>query len=242
MPEIKILSLNTALAPRSFTRHRRLPQICYVLREQIPDVVALQEVFFHKDASYLQKAFAEKGYHYTFHYKNLLLLSKFPLQHCQWVQFTSQGPLCSWAVLDKLYGKGYQMAEIKIQNKTILIVNTHLLSANGASQGRYETTRKAQCTQILSQVSHADKVILTGDFNFDIHTPPYQLITKHTFIDPMEKIAGETFIGTPYRLDHIFIKGIATKAIQVKIIWKRSWPSDHYAIMLNISEIHQKPL
>lgn len=83
MSPFKIITLNTALAPRSNTRHRRLPQICSILQEQAPDVVALQEVFFSQDARYLQKAFADKGYPHAFHYKNLLLISKFPLQHCQ---------------------------------------------------------------------------------------------------------------------------------------------------------------
>jgi len=230
-----IITLNTALAPWSLSRRKRLPLICSVLLKQNPDIVALQEVFFKKDALYLQKELSKKGCIYSFHYKNLLFISRIPLYNCKGFEFKFQGPLFSWAVLDRLYKKAYQIAEMHLGKEVVTLINTHMLSAKGIDSGVYKETRKKQFIEILNMLKsfRKNKVIITGDFNFDINTQSYNLINKYKLIDPLSNTSGNTFIGTERSPDHFFLKRFNKKMIKSKVISQKSWPSDHHGVKLS---------
>ncbi|MFA6073175.1 MAG: endonuclease/exonuclease/phosphatase family protein [Candidatus Woesearchaeota archaeon] len=232
---MKIITLNTALAPWSLTRRKRLPLICSVLLREKPNIVALQEVFFKKDAEYLKSVFFKKGFIHSFHCKTLLFISKVPLYNCKYFEFKTQGPLFSWALLDRLYKKAYQIAELRLGKNRLILINTHLLSANGMDKGVYEIIRKKQFLEIINKLKafKKKKIIITGDFNFDINTKVYNLIDEHSLIDPLRNIFGNTFIGSKYRLDHFFLKNFDKKNIKCKIISKKAWPSDHYGLKLS---------
>jgi exonuclease III len=231
---MKIITLNTALAPWSLTRNNRLPLIFSVLIKEKPDIIALQEIFFKKDAEYLKREFYKEGYKYSFHYKNLLIISRHDLLSRKGFEFKTQGPLFSLAVLDKLYKKAYQIVEIRFGNDRAVIINTHLLSANGYNNGVYEKTRQKQFIEIIRKINNSGKkkIVITGDFNFDINTKSYNLIDKYGLIDPLRGTLGNTFIKSKYRFDHFFLKSFYKNKVKCEIISKKFWPSDHYGVKL----------
>jgi len=254
---MKLLTWNVNLPPWVLEKRKFLPLITSALIAENADIIFLQEVFFHDDAKYIIKALNTNGYSDSFYSKSLLTISKTPLLSREFVEFSNQGPLLSWAILDRLYKKAWQIVEISINKMVVHIVNAHPLGGYGHDKGIYRETRKKQTIEICDYLIEKgiQKFILTGDFNFDLGSPTYEFIKKQFRLrDPLENLVGKTLTGQnlrrkrfnvkrmEQRVDHFFIKGIESNKMTGEIIFREpvaingipTHPSDHFGLKLEI--------
>ena len=234
---MNIISWNVCLPPWSMTRKKRLPFIVNSIIEQNADVVCLQEVFFRKDANFIIKNFAKGGYKDFFIFKDLLIISKIRLYNKEYKKFKEQGKVLSYSVLDKIYGKAFQTTYFKLKNKKIFLINCHLLSALGKDYLHYKETRQKQAIQICEFINklNYDKIILTGDFNFNLNSESYKMVTKkYGFIDPLIKDNSPTFEKRNQRLDYFFLKKFSKTEIKENIVINNKGVSDHNGLKLKI--------
>lgn len=259
---MKIITLNCFLSPWSPERKNRLPHLTEAILAEKPDIVILQEVFFKSDAQYLIRNLKGHGFVDSFYSNTLLIISRYPFTsrtHNNFKQRVEFNILLYLnEVLNWLYGKGYQVVEVSLEDKPIFIANTHLLSAYGLDYGSF---RKARLRQFLEIEDHfkqigAKQIILGGDFNFDTHSPSYETVIKHYgFYDPLRDVKGNT-ISTDnlnrrfflmakmnQRLDHFFTKGLEQAKASGRVIFhepyfageKKLHISDHYGLSLNLN-------
>lgn len=258
---MKIVTLNCFLSPWCPGRKKRLPYLTEAILAEEPDIVLVQEVFFESSAQYLIKKFRNCGYIDHFYSRTLLMISKYPFISRVHKNFKCHfGPNILFdtiEILNWLYGKGYQVTEINLGDKPIIIVNTHFLSAYGLDYDSFSKTRLRQLSEIINHLKHANVrwVILGGDFNFDTNSSSYQTITNHYgFYDPLHELRGNT-ISTDnlnrqffllakmdQRIDHFFIKGFEQIKTSGQIIFREPYLvdgkklhiSDHYGLSLDV--------
>ena len=258
---MRIITLNCFLSPWSFNRSRRLPLLVDALSIEKPDLILLQEVFFKSDANYIIKKLQETGLTHHWHSKTLLILSKLPFGSKHFYDFTPKPklniPFYIIELLNYVYGKGFQVTELILNNEPMIVVNTHLLSVYGIDAGNFRSARLKQVFNILDKLSSlkSKRVILAGDFNFDINSPTYQALTnRHGFIDPLKNVPGNsistnnlnrkfvTMVKMNQRIDHIFLKNLKNYRTFGKIVFndptqdngKTTHVSDHYGLLLDI--------
>ena len=259
---MKFITLNCFLSPWSPKRKVRLSLIVSSLAEQNPDIIFLQEVYFKSEAKYIIEKLAEKGFNYHFYSKTLLLVSKQPFLSQRFFEFI---PCPSFHFLllvnelrDWIWGKGFQVIEIRANEHQITLVNLHLLSrAYEHPDPIFWEARTRQLQSIINHISGiaSNSIIMAGDFNFDKHSPPYNtLINNYGFQDPLQEVAGNTissdnsnrkffiFQKINQRIDHFFIKGLENLSKAGDVIFKEfrhdsgitTNISDHYGLILNI--------
>jgi endonuclease/exonuclease/phosphatase family metal-dependent hydrolase len=198
-PSLKLLTFNACLFPymmqpsfHSSNKKERLPLIIDFLVEQSEagyEVICLQEVFsslfssFYKD-QILSDTRIQKAFPYVFqsplfgfcqHKKivdsGLLILSKLPITNRAFVQFNDNH---GW-MMPCL--KGYMICEVYLNDKPIVLVNTHLQPncSTLINRKKYEKIRYYQCSQIRDSLwdilgsagFYSTPIVITGDFNVD---------------------------------------------------------------------------
>ena len=224
------------------------------LIEQNPDIVLLQEVYFKSDAEFIIDKLFEGGFKYHFYSKTLLLLSKQPFFSQNFFEFIPRFSLhfllLTNELRDWIWGKGFQIVEIRSNEHQITLVNLHLLSrAYEHPDPIFWEARTRQLKYILDRVRRISSglVILGGDFNFEKHSLPYdELVKNNSFENRLETVVGDTlssdnsnrkyfgFQKINQRIDHFFIRGLENQGISGDIIFKE--PSLSSGIMINISD------
>jgi len=221
---MKILTWNCCLPPWLFTRKQRLPQIVSLIISESPDIVCLQEVFFKSDANFIINELKQNDYINFFHFKNLLISSKFPFIKKEGFVFKKQGSLFSWGILDVLYGKAFQLVSILYNEKTISLINTHLLSAKACSCSDCQTIRISQVQEICN--ASKQPVLVVGDFNFQPNTKPYKKIIQSGFSDFCNQ---KITTVKKKRFDYIFSSGI--ESLNIIPVFLEKNISDHIGLL-----------
>ncbi len=257
---MKIITLNCFLSPWC-PRKNRLAYLVKSLVDEKSDIVLLQEVYFESDAKYIVDSLRKYGFVDSFRSKSLLIVSKLPLTSRNFynfkLHFSLNFPLYINEICNWVYGKGYQLVEIDFKGNPTVIINTHLLSAYGLDYGSFRKARLRQLIEICDclKKTGTKKVILGGDFNFDLGSPSYQTVTNHyEFYDPLRNVGGNT-ISTEnlnrkfflmekanQRLDHFFTKGFAPNTVSGQIVFREPYTvankklhvSDHYGLALDV--------
>jgi len=225
---MKIITWNCCLPPWSISRSKRLPKIVSTIISHSPDIICLQEVFFKRDAVFLQKELESKGFIDFFHFKDLFIASKTKLSLKEGQKYKKQGKLFSLAILDVLYKKAFQLVECQ----DFTIVNTHLLSALASDIPKHQKTREKQIRRICERLGGiSKKLIILGDFNFKPGTKPYNILLDAGFVDTMEDRDTKTKIKS--RLDYFFVKNINNCKIKIGQIDYSA--SDHALLILDVS-------
>mgnify|MGYP001558062017 CR=1 FL=1 len=258
---MKIITLNCFLSPWSFGRKQRLPFIVKALVEENPDVLFLQEIFFESDAQYIIENLKKFGFVDSFYFKSLLTISKYVFTSRKHQNFKYHSYFNPFffiiKILNFIYGKGFQILETKINKQSVVLVNTHLLSAYGWNHGTYLKARIDELEQIIDGLGQMNRkqIILGGDFNFDLNSAPYlQVQNKYGFIDPLYFVKEKTITVENLnrksfwlakmneRIDHIFIKGFKNSKISGEIVFREPYQiegkqlhiSDHFGLTLNL--------
>lgn len=224
-----ILSWNCCLPPWSVNRKRRIPKIISAIVAISPDIVCLQEVFFKRDADSIIYELKTCGFLDSFHFKDLLIVSKIKLSEKQGWIFRKQGNFFSLAALDVLYGKAFQAVQFLNKDEHFSLINTHLLSAYANDSQKYQNVREDQSREIreVSEKLLDDKKIIVGDFNFQPATSPYKVLTESNFVDTTTK---ENTTATRH-LDFIFLKNFPKGNAQIALFDNSL--SDHAALAIS---------
>lgn len=227
---MKIISWNCDLPPWSVTRKLRLPNIISLLIQQKPDIICLQEVFFKKDATYIINHLRSSGLSHSHYFKDLLIVSRFPIVQPKGFVFSVQGRLLSWAILDVLYGKAFQLVHIKGEKTTFKLVNTHLLSAKGDIGSIYQTVRTNQALEIISKLSQLDRSIVCGDLNSYRNSRCCKSFLQNGYVDVFSKHVSPTFDRKT--IDYVFYRNMDLHRVSAKVI--ETDLSDHYILSVTL--------
>lgn len=139
----------------------------------------------------------------------------------------------SFAILDVLYGKAFQVVGIQTANHKIFLTNTHLLSAYALAGKGHQNTRVAQVTEIVTYLKTVtnNNIIIVGDFNFEPNTEPYQTIVGEKYID----ISQQILKTTNKKLDFIFTKNLSANVINISSTFTNL--SDHAFLTLELQTL-----
>lgn len=227
--KMKILSLNSNLAPWTRNRSKRRKLLVEKINSSDSDIVCLQEVFIKRDAERIMNPLREAGYVSFYYIKDLLIATKNVISSRNYETFKEQGQLLSYSILDVFYKKAFQYFSLaKAQN--LYFIHTHLLSASGKQTNHYEDTRKKQVLEILNNVRGKKKTLIVGDFNFPPDSEAYRLLMEEDFTDEFKDL-GITFPKEKTSIDYIFTRNI--ESLERRVI-ETDGLSDHNGLMLEI--------
>lgn len=264
MQKLKILCLNCFGSPISFNRSTRFKLIAKEIEKLNPDLVMLQEVITPSHKEILSDELGKFGWKFYsnrngfFESGGLIMLSKkLELTDLKFHKFDEQGPINFLSLTDRFLGKGFQTTSTKINNKDILIINTHLLCLYSKGTKNINAQRK-QFNQLTSFIKDKkiNNVILSGDLNADPTSVEvlnlekscnlFDTLYKTTpTIDPSNLnrhgLLNMLGNGKPYRTDYILISnnlnlkesGVVFDKTQI-INNKPVNLSDHYGIIANL--------
>ena len=96
----------------------------------------------------------------------LVILSKFPIIDVTFKKYNVSNP---WS-FDYFSEKGFLTASIKIGEKSIKVINTHLQSSDFYRYDKYALSQLKELVNYLEQLkNNGEEYIIGGDFNIDIN-------------------------------------------------------------------------
>ncbi len=261
---IKILNLNCFGSPLSFNRRIRFVQIAESILALSPDIVLLQEVIFSSDRKILIDILTPEGYHLfpqkNINFKNgglLTLIKNIKVENFEFYKFREQGPITFLALTDRLLGKGAQLLKIRVGNKIIDLINTHLLCKYGGGQKANDAFLR-QLDELTKFVKKncTNPLILGGDLNVNPDSGEIKLLKDQ--LNLIDSLADSDFTvnptnsnrgqlmnrfgdGNPFRTDYILLgKGVTT--IRENVVFnelismgkKQFHLSDHFGVFVEI--------
>lgn len=220
----------------------RLPLLVQAIREQDPDVIALQEVL--EDAAVglpnqaATIAAALGGYEMHFcstdaegaprRYGNAIL-SRLPVLSHDWKKLE---PLDDYRTAIR--------ARVSHHGQAIDIVNTHL-----AWQADAAPVRARQIADLMAWLpSDGTPLIVMGDFNAVQEDAGLNALTASRFFSALPRGAAETTLNPaknhpPRVIDHIFVEAArftpGTSAVLGTVPANGEYPSDHFGVAATVS-------
>lgn len=154
-------------------RHYRIKLLIENLIAVNPDVICLQELTFPDTRKIAIRRLTSAGYKIFssryllgFNQGGLLIASKYPISSVRYVTFSNKGNITSMQVVDRAIAKGYQLVKIRVDGKTLHVVNTHLYCVYRETDTKQMNTHRKQLIQLSRAVKALQgDVILTGDLS-----------------------------------------------------------------------------
>lgn len=235
---IKIVTLN--LRHNADHWEARFPLVVDLLRDEMPDIIALQEVFFPVDqAGFIKRALtlpyrihtaSKTGEHPV---EGIALLSRLPVHNHEIIALPGADRIA-------------QRLHIEKNGRNFYVANTHLHHRPIDS----ETIRLPQMQTILEWMTGTDTpFVLCGDFNALPESSTtqaakarldsvYEQVHGHepdrTFPSPMRQ---DAYPGVAITLDYIFYTPESMRATAARVIGDQParhdptlYPSDHYGL------------
>lgn len=267
MSALSVLCFNCFGSPISLNRKQRFVVIAQEIERLNPDVVMLQEVITPRSSRLLDKELGKYGWQAFYSSGRLLRLGgltmyskKYPLRQLQFHQFTTQGPLMSWSLADRMVGKGFQSAVVTIDGHDILLINTHThvtcnYSGNFA-KGTFQEQQLTQLSEFIKNQPYRD-IILAGDLscqpsttrikNFIFQAQLSDTLAKDSITVDPENSKGNWVLNVlrneqPFRVDYVMVSPnltvnqsdvVLAEKCQVK---NRPTPlSDHFGILTQLA-------
>jgi endonuclease/exonuclease/phosphatase family metal-dependent hydrolase len=94
----------------------------------------------------------------------LVIMSKFPIINVKFYEYQNSNPFS----FDYFSEKGFLVATIKIEDKNVKVINTHLQSSDFHRYDKYALSQINELLKYLDDIED-DDYIVGGDFNIDIH-------------------------------------------------------------------------
>jgi endonuclease/exonuclease/phosphatase family metal-dependent hydrolase len=203
MPGFSILSLNTFGVP-FYASLGRLRRLAAEITRLAPTVICLQEIQQNAYAPLMQRCLANYSYHACFPNrlrfapKGGLFTAALPecrVLRSEFFPFPNQGRLLSIGFSDWWLNKGVLLVSLEFQDRSYMVMNTHLQANYSGSWGSKNLQSRIQLDQVkyLAELIHAQPedagVIVCGDFNFPRQAPPYALMISQS--DLTDALVGD---------------------------------------------------
>lgn len=253
---LKTLSLNCCGMPGTGFR-RRKPAIAEALSRLAPDLAALQEVFFEREARELAAASALP---HLFHARRLgavagglVLLSRLPLSEAEFIPFRTQGSLLRFSALARCNRKGFIFA--RWDRPKLGIIATHLLSnyQEKFDSGPYAAWQERQIDQLVDFIAGRDPalpLLVAGDFNVHPRTPAYRRFQAAGLVDAMAGCRRPSMVpkkdldlgwlapGLPERIDYVWYRlKSPLHAVRCAYTLEKERLSDHLGLLAELDFI-----
>jgi endonuclease/exonuclease/phosphatase family metal-dependent hydrolase len=248
---LKVMTFNVRYPAKSDgpdVWEQRRDLLVATVREKNPDVFGTQELFYEQGQYIVEKApeytwfgVSRRGdktdEHMGVFYKPDVL--RLVESGNFWLSETPEkAGSMSWNVtLPRMVTWG--LFEVKKSGKRFYFYNTHFPHRGQDAQARVESAKVIQ--QRIAKLPKETPFVLTGDFNTDVGSAPYQTIAEG-LTDAWATAAKKSgprgtfhgFKGTPgeARIDWILFRGMA-RATEVETITKNQggrYPSDHFPV------------
>ena len=178
----KILTLNCWLLPRpiSLDAPKRLKKITTLIKEEDPDIIALQEVWLISYVRSLAEELKDYAFFYTYNtvFNTSGLVTAVKRVHYNVVKFEQEFFTQSSTFIERLSKKGFH----KITLPGITVVNTHLFDGNYGKPAALKNTTAGACTiHQLGEILLKQSSIVVGDLNIDQEFLTSLPLFKHNF-------------------------------------------------------------
>lgn len=209
----------------NWTTPRRLRSLARELELVAPTVVCLQEVQTNLALRFLLRASSAYPAHtylpgLSAPLGSLLTLAQAPLHSPYFTRYTTQGTWFGPTLMDQLTQKGMLISKMQQGERTIVVINTHLVAnylANWQPDSRAARDQQHQLHQLADTVRHqpAEAIVLVaGDFNIPRGSWLYtEFLQRSGLHDPLAGDVRPTyrpFPGVPTRyalpIDFIFVR------------------------------------
>jgi exonuclease III len=154
---IKVLTYNVQRLPFLF---RPCININDLLNKY--DVICLQENYcdlFKQNNSYNVNCVIPKSSIFKIADSGLTIYSKLPIHYIDFIRFEN---LCS---IDRVADKGFLIVQIN----DFILINTHLQASYNLTDNNNFTKAEEQIKTIINKVKNHNKIIICGDFNYNIN-------------------------------------------------------------------------
>jgi endonuclease/exonuclease/phosphatase family metal-dependent hydrolase len=203
--QFSLLTLNCFGVPgiRTGERLRRLAQ---ELNAADYSVVCLQEVQSHRYralfADQCKSCYPGQAYHQFIHAPKggLLTLSKYPIEHSEFVLFRERGLWFTPAITDWILHKGVLITRLRLGDLLVVVMNTHLTANYTGDWSRNNLFAKQEYRELMqiAELVHAQPanalVLVCGDFNIPRGSWLYEsLLTFAGLTDPLAGDQRPTF-------------------------------------------------
>lgn len=196
MGEFSLLSLNTFGIPL-YLGWGRLRRMAGELNHLPVTVICLQEVQQNAYVSLIQRGLA--GYPHRFSERQryapkggLVLFSRLPFADWRFEVYADRGGLFSISFMESLQHKGIQLANFKLENLSVFVLNTHMNANYGGvwhPANRLTRTLHSQVKQLgraIQSLPEDALVLVCGDLNFPRNSYLYdELIACNNLLDPL---------------------------------------------------------
>ena len=254
---ISILSWNVFLRPAIMndSQMERADSIAKFLYNSNADVLVLQELFHRKAKKIISNELREK-YPYKTRQgpisffgvsSGVMIYSKIPIIKKRRISFNIG------IGTDRMAKKGAVKSTMKIKNKIVHIIGTHLQAGNGKKRNRIRRKQIRQLKTLVSNIDTNDLIIYAGDFNLHYKSKTYDYVTNTLNCEvgyPQSELKVTANFndqdyypssGSPSWIDFIFIDKKKVGGIKTKILEPRAWfkkkrkrISDHNPIISTI--------
>ncbi|MGE0433724.1 MAG: endonuclease/exonuclease/phosphatase family protein [Planctomycetota bacterium] len=203
---IRVLTFNVwglpfGIAPHREARIRAIGPAIAALQPEMPDIVALQEVWLAEDQATLRNALADAGLPHSVGYPDggligsgLVLASRWPIAHAQFEPYTVAGkPTFSdwWA------RKGFICATISTPHGPLVVINTHCHAGYGDPETvAFRVAQLTQLAEFAGKYRGGDGPrLLCGDLNCRVGSLPFDTAARLMHLSFSGADAG--------RIDHV---------------------------------------
>lgn len=255
--KISILSLNCFGAPQSRNIAHRFKLLKDNLKKLQPNIILLQEVITDAQRKVLIESLSRHGYKYFYktgaRFRNggLLTFSNLPTVDEGFRSYKIRASPFPLSITDRFLKKGFQVFSVRLFNKTVKVINTHVLTNYGGLDIEDYCVMQ-QIYQLLKYIKTIPKdmqVILGGDLNIREDTFLYEfLINTVGFYDPLEDAASITydfnnsevtsiskfFMRESTKIDYTLFRGFKESDISQRIVF--SEPFDHKGTVMFLSD------
>ncbi len=241
-------------------KHLRMQRLITGLEEMRPDIICLQESWEPEVRKLLLSSLREyqipdicSGKRLGGFFDStggLLIMTRMPVVVTSVIfnEFFENGFLC---FEDRIGRKGFLAARVTVNDRSFVVVNTHLHVRMLGSYRHHRDVRIRQLEQLCSFVNSSTQqlpTILLGDFNFESRDEEYRVVFGAHFRDLSSNLESNwnqrgncydatyfnTLLTRRSKVDYIFAKNIGSMVWNTRKVFDSPPISDHYGILAKI--------
>ena len=254
---ISILSWNVFLRPSIMkdSQIKRAESIAKFLYHSNADILVLQELFHRRAKRIISKKLKDKYPYKTRRgpvsffgvSSGVMIYSKIPILKEKRISFKNA------IGSDKMAKKGAVKATMKMNNKTIHTIGTHMQAGKGRKRNKIRRSQLRELKKLVNTLDTGDLIFYAGDFNLHYQSKTYNYAKNilnseadypNSSVKHTANFKDQDYYpvsGNPSWIDFIFINKKKIKGVKTKILEPKAWfkkkkkrISDHNPIISTI--------